>query len=213
MKCWCTIPTPASIAALGDAEAHRLPVDRDLALVRVVEPVEDVHQRRLAGAVLAEQRVHLALAEVEADVVVGDDAGEALRDVAHLEARFGAHQPSRRDSTVSRGAWRIAPAASTPPTWRMRRAGLAARPSRDPLHPLPCYLTGGLILPAAIAASTELFSLAISASAGAFDADLAVADAAVLDVEDQVVAALELAVLRQLDRPRRRPRRPSSSRS
>ena len=47
------------------AEAHRLPADLDLALVRVIEPVEDVHQRRLAGAVLAEQRVHLALAEVE----------------------------------------------------------------------------------------------------------------------------------------------------
>ena len=43
------------------AEPHRLALDRDLALVRVVEPVEDVHQRRLAGAVLAEERVHLAL--------------------------------------------------------------------------------------------------------------------------------------------------------
>ena len=31
------------------------------------------------------KRVHLALQEIEADVVVRDDAREALRDVAHLE--------------------------------------------------------------------------------------------------------------------------------
>ena len=67
------------------AQTHGVPLDHDLALVGVVEPVEDVHQRRLAGAVLAEQRVDLALEQVEADVVVGDDPREALRDVPHLE--------------------------------------------------------------------------------------------------------------------------------
>ena len=35
---------------------------------------------RLAGAVLAEQRVHLARGRLEVDAVVRDDAGEALRD-------------------------------------------------------------------------------------------------------------------------------------
>jgi hypothetical protein len=43
-------------------DPHGLAVQEDLALVRVVEPVEDVHQRRLASSVLAEQRVHLAAA-------------------------------------------------------------------------------------------------------------------------------------------------------
>ena len=70
---------------LRRAELGRLAVDQDLALVRPVEAVEDVHQRRLAGAVLAEQRVHLALAQVEVDAVVRDDAGEALRDPTKLE--------------------------------------------------------------------------------------------------------------------------------
>ncbi len=60
-------------------------MEENLAGVGPVEPVEDVHQRRLAGAVLAEERVHFALAELEVDVVVGDDAGELLRDPAHLE--------------------------------------------------------------------------------------------------------------------------------
>ena len=44
------------------AEPNGRPLDDDLALVGVVQAVEDVHQRRLAGAVLAEQRMHLALA-------------------------------------------------------------------------------------------------------------------------------------------------------
>ena len=60
MKCWCTIPIPASIASFAECERDRLAVEQDLARVGLVEPVEDVHQRRLAGAVLAEQRVHLA---------------------------------------------------------------------------------------------------------------------------------------------------------
>ena len=46
----------------GPGERHGRVVDEDLALVGVVQPVEDVHQRGLAGAVLAEQRVDLARA-------------------------------------------------------------------------------------------------------------------------------------------------------
>ena len=67
------------------AELDGTALDHDLALVRPVQAVEDVHQGRFACAVLSEQRVHLALAQVDADVVVGHDAGEALRDVPHLE--------------------------------------------------------------------------------------------------------------------------------
>ncbi len=82
MKCWCTIPIPRSIASFGELMRTFSPFDEDLALVRVVEAVEDAHQRRLAGAVLPEQRVHLAGPEVEVDVVVGEDARELLRDPA-----------------------------------------------------------------------------------------------------------------------------------
>ena len=85
MKCWCTIPIPTSIASLADANDTGFPAQADLAGVGLVQPVEDVHQRRLAGAVLAQQRVHLAAREVEVDVVVGDDPRELLGDPAHLE--------------------------------------------------------------------------------------------------------------------------------
>ena len=55
----------------GTADLHRLAIDQDLARVGHGEAVEDVHQRRLAGAVLAKQRMDLAWAHVEIDAVVG----------------------------------------------------------------------------------------------------------------------------------------------
>ena len=73
----------------GGAHAQRLAPQEDLALVGQVQPVEHVHQRALAGAVLTEQRVDLALAEVEVHVVVGDHAREPHRDPPKLEERRG----------------------------------------------------------------------------------------------------------------------------
>ena len=70
-------PDPVLDRVGGRVQDDRLALEEDLALVRPVEPVDDVHQRRLAGAVLAEQGVHLAAAELEVDAVVRDDAGEA----------------------------------------------------------------------------------------------------------------------------------------
>ena len=78
---------PALDRGLRRPQLSRLAVDQDLALVRPVEAVEDVHQRRLPGPVLAQQRVHLALAQVEVDVVVRDDAREPLGDAAKFENR------------------------------------------------------------------------------------------------------------------------------
>ena len=87
MKCWWTMLIPRLIASVGFAIRTGLAVDQDLALVRPGQAVEDVHQGRLAGAVLAEQGVDLARADVEVDVVVRDDARVALGDPAHLERR------------------------------------------------------------------------------------------------------------------------------
>ena len=64
---------------------NRLSVDDDLALVGPVQAVEDRHQRRLAGAVLAKQRMHLTWIHVEVDSVVGDDRAELLRDAPQLK--------------------------------------------------------------------------------------------------------------------------------
>ena len=72
------------------AEAHHLPAQPDLPVVRAVQAVEDAHQRRLAGAVLAEQRQDLALPQLEVDRIVGERApGKPLGDAAQLDEGSG----------------------------------------------------------------------------------------------------------------------------
>src|SRR6266849_1372722 len=73
---------PDGVAGAGDL--CRCAVDEDLARVGVNEPVQDVHQRALAGPVLPHQSVDLALAHREVDVIVGDHPGPGLGDAAHL---------------------------------------------------------------------------------------------------------------------------------
>ena len=79
---------------MGDGDGPT--VDEDLALVGLVRTGEDLDQRRLAGAVLAEQAVHLAGTDLEVDAVEGPGAGELLDDAAHLQQhgcgfRWGLH--------------------------------------------------------------------------------------------------------------------------
>ena len=71
----------------GRGDLDGLAVDQDLSGVGLVQAVQDRHQRRLAGAVLAEQRVNLSWHHVEVDPVVGDDRAELLRDSPQLEGR------------------------------------------------------------------------------------------------------------------------------
>src|SRR4029077_4097965 len=78
-------PDPAVDRVLRRLQHDLLAVEKDLALVWPVETVEDVHERGLARAVLAEERVDLAAPQVEIDVVVCDDSGEALRDATELQ--------------------------------------------------------------------------------------------------------------------------------
>ena len=76
---------PRAIASDRVGDLHDLAIERISPAVRLRQPVEDVHQRRLAGAVLTEQRVDLARAHIEVDVVVREDTRVALRDAPHLE--------------------------------------------------------------------------------------------------------------------------------
>ena len=76
---------------VGRADLDRRAVDRDLPFVRRVDPLQDLHQGRLAGAVAADQGVDLALAQVEIDPVQDADAGEALADPGHPD-RDGVHR-------------------------------------------------------------------------------------------------------------------------
>ena len=66
-------------------EADPLAPQLDLTLVLPVEPGQDVRERRLPGAVLAEECMHLARRGLEADAVVRHDAGKPLRDSGHAD--------------------------------------------------------------------------------------------------------------------------------
>ncbi|GAA0402473.1 hypothetical protein GCM10009541_51970 [Micromonospora gifhornensis] len=68
-------------------QLQRLAVDQDLALVGLVEPIEHVHQGRLASTVLAEQGVNLSRLHRQVDVVVGDQITEPLGDAAQFESQ------------------------------------------------------------------------------------------------------------------------------
>jgi hypothetical protein len=82
----------------ADAQADRVPrrpdvdlpaVDADLAGVGPVQPVEHVHQRRLAGAVAADEAVDLAGGQLEVGVDEGPHRPERLADPGHRQRRLG----------------------------------------------------------------------------------------------------------------------------
>jgi hypothetical protein len=83
---------------LRRADDELTPVDQDGPRVRVGQPVQDAHQRRLAGAVLAQQGVDLAALDGEVDRVVRDERPEVLGDPAQLDRGRRRHrgQLSRR---------------------------------------------------------------------------------------------------------------------
>ena len=66
---------------------HVLAVYTDLALVERVDADDGLDQRRLARAVVADQRHHLALAHREVDAEEGLHRAERLRDASALEKR------------------------------------------------------------------------------------------------------------------------------
>ena len=91
MKCWWIIPMLCSIATVGVGDRRRLSVEEDLALIGLVHAVEDLHQRALAGTVLAQECVDLTGEQVEIDIVVGEHSGESFGDSSHLEHRGVGH--------------------------------------------------------------------------------------------------------------------------
>ena len=80
---------PGLLRLQGTGEGDRGAGQLDLARVDVVHAGEHLDERRLAGAVLAHQRVHLAREEPEVDVGQRLDAGELLADPGHPQDRVG----------------------------------------------------------------------------------------------------------------------------
>ena len=77
----------AASASPRAAGGVRLAVQRHRARVGPVGPAEDLHQRALARAVLADQRADLARADGERDAVERPGRAERLADAVHLQKR------------------------------------------------------------------------------------------------------------------------------
>jgi hypothetical protein len=71
------------------------PVHPERATARPVDPGEDFGEGRLAGAVLAEQRVNFAGHQIEIDVAQDFDAGKLLADAARRNQRLTRAHPRR----------------------------------------------------------------------------------------------------------------------
>src|SRR5207248_2875361 len=76
---------------LRRVDVDLLTLEDDLAAVRRVRTRDALDQRRLAGAVVADERHHLSVSHLEVDVREGLDGAERLRDVAELEERSVVH--------------------------------------------------------------------------------------------------------------------------
>ena len=82
----------------------RFAADFEGAGVRLVGSSDDLDERRLAGAVLADEGVHLARIQVECDVVERGDTTEALRNSDGRQYRLHGCQCRRSVSGPKRGA-------------------------------------------------------------------------------------------------------------
>ena len=119
-------------------ERDRPTVEQDLATVRTVQAGEDVHERALAGAVLAEHGMDLADAQVEGDPVVGEDTREGLDDAPSLQGVRLAEGGRDRRAGIGHGHGR---AVAGPPVVRRRtrillleRRQLDGDPVGPPVH-------------------------------------------------------------------------------
>ena len=84
---WKMMATPRSRARRGVRAPYDSAVDLDLAGVRQVVAGDDLHERRLAGAVLTEQREDGAAGGVEIHPVEDLDATEGLANLVSRAAR------------------------------------------------------------------------------------------------------------------------------
>ena len=60
----------------------------DGAFLRLVQAEEHTHQRGFPGTVFAQQRVDFSMAQLQGDIIIGDDARKTFGDMQHLDCIF-----------------------------------------------------------------------------------------------------------------------------
>ena len=91
-RSWNTVAIPAPSASRGEENDVGSPLTSSSPSRGLVDAAEDLDQRRLAGAVVAEHAGDRARVDVQRDVAQGEHAAEELGDVLELERRR--HVPS-----------------------------------------------------------------------------------------------------------------------
>ena len=112
MKCWCTIPIPRSIASRVESHGTSSPSISMVPGVGGHGAEDDVHQRALAGSVLAQKSVDLAREELDLDVVVGQQVAEGLGHAGQPQGGDGHIRPRLYRLRRVLGLTAMVPAAS-----------------------------------------------------------------------------------------------------
>ena len=79
------MPTPRAKASAGPSSRTGRSSSDHGALVGSVDALQDAHQRRLSGAVAADDGVDRSRRDSEIDAIVGDDRAEPARHAARAE--------------------------------------------------------------------------------------------------------------------------------
>ena len=110
-------PVPLRLA--GAREADRLAVQDDLAGGRLVHAGDQLHERRLAGAVVADERDDLTGIDIERDLLERDHRAELLADAVELDERLQLGHSASLPSPVQIPATSGSPPAApvTPTTY------------------------------------------------------------------------------------------------
>mgnify|MGYP007101896562 CR=1 FL=1 len=72
------------IGVIRVVDLNLFPVFQDLPLFWLIQAEQDRHQRRFSCSVFAQQGVDLTFFQLERDIIIGDDAGEPLRNMQHF---------------------------------------------------------------------------------------------------------------------------------
>src|SRR6185295_1829308 len=80
---------PELVSLVRSFDFDRIALPKNLTPVSFIESGDDLHERRFARAVFADQRVTFAAAHFEAHVVKHGDSAERLGDVRHFQERLG----------------------------------------------------------------------------------------------------------------------------
>ncbi len=89
MGSWKMIAIPAACDCLASSKIASSPSQHDPAGIRLMHAREDLHERRLAGAVLAHQPVHLAAEQLDVAVLERMHGAEALSGVLERDQGRG----------------------------------------------------------------------------------------------------------------------------